>query len=80
MCVLHHCLSIAEREDDATLLGLLRHTAGSVEQIVEHCCGLLNVPCVTPTAGVMADVVQMASDILLHLGMFVVVVFFFAFL
>ena len=39
-----------------------------VGRIVEQCCSLLNVNYVTPRAGVMADVVQMASDILLHLG------------
>ena len=67
LCILHHCLTTAER-DDTQLLTALRETAGSVKRIVEQCCGLLNFHYAVPKAGVLADTVQMASDILLHLG------------
>ena len=52
------------------LLASLRQTASSLELMVEQCCALLNTGRQTssPRAGMTADVVQMASDILLHLG------------
>lgn len=70
LCILHHCLSVAEKEDDKQLMKSLRQTAGSLERpgMVERCCGLLNAHFTWPKAGLLADVVQMASDILLHLG------------
>ena len=70
LCILHHCLSVAEKESPALMKSLL-DTAGSVTErpgVVEQCCGLLNAEYASSRAGTMADVVQMASDILLHLG------------
>ena len=70
LCILHHCLSVAEKSDNSDLMVSLRQTAGSLERpgMVERCCGLLNAHFTSPRAGILADVVQMASDILLHLG------------
>lgn len=71
LCIVHHCLAVAEREEDAGLMNSLRQTASSLEPsgaMVERCCGLLNAHFTSPRAGILADVVQMASDILLHLG------------
>lgn len=70
LCILHHCLSVAEKESPDLMKSLL-DTAGSLTErpgVVEQCCGLLNAEYATSRAGMMADVVQMASDILLHLG------------
>ncbi|KAI9556663.1 hypothetical protein GHT06_016453 [Daphnia sinensis] len=70
LCILHHCLSVAEKSENTDLMYSLRQTAGSLEHpgMVERCCGLLNAHFTSPRAGILADVVQMASDILLHLG------------
>ena len=70
LCILHHCLSVAEKDENVELMASLRQTAGSLERpgMVERCCGLLNAHFTSPRAGILADVVQMASDILLHLG------------
>lgn len=70
LCILHHCLSVAEKSENSDLMYSLRQTAGSLEHpgMVERCCGLLNAHFTSPRAGILADVVQMASDILLHLG------------
>ena len=66
-----------EEEDDSVnedekvqLLASLRQTAGSQDRMVEQCCALLNTGrhSSAPRAGLSADVVQMASDILIHLG------------
>ena len=40
LCMMHHCLSVAER-DNSCLLASLRETAGKVDGIVEQRCGLL---------------------------------------
>ena len=62
-----HCspvrLSVAEKHENAELMASLQ-TAG----MVKRCCWILNAHFAPPRAGVLADVVQMTSDILLHLG------------